>query len=492
MNGLAGRSAEELLRLLRAREVSALEVVRDHLARIELVDRELGAVLRVNDRAEDDARAVDARIAAGDAGTLAGLPIALKDNLLTAGLATTAGSRILEGFVPARDATVVARIRAAGAVILCKTNLDEFAMGSSTENSAFGPTRNPWDLTRVAGGSSGGSAAAVAAGLAPIALGSDTGGSVRQPAAFCGVVGLKPTYGRVSRFGLVAFGSSLDQIGPMSATVAGCALTLGVIAGGDPADSTSSSLPVPDYRAGLGEGVAGLRIGIAREYFDANLDPQIAGAMRAASAALVAAGARVEEVSLPNTRYSVPAYYLVATAEASSNLARYDGVRYGLRAAGSHSVGQMYRATRGEGFGDEVKRRIMLGTFALSAGYHDAFYGKAQRVRTLLRGDFERVFAAGVDLLLCPTTPTVAFRIGEKVDDPLAMYLSDVYTATANLAGVPAISVPAGTSAEGLPIGAQLLGADFSEAKLLRGAAVIEAALGPLAPIAPRKAAAIP
>jgi aspartyl-tRNA(Asn)/glutamyl-tRNA(Gln) amidotransferase subunit A len=328
--------------------------------------------------------------------------------------------------------------------------------------------------------------------MVPLSLGSDTGGSIRQPAALCGVLGLKPTYGRVSRWGLVAFGSSLDQIGPLATTVAGCARVLGAIAGHDPADSTSATAPLEDYDAALARGVAGLRIGLPREYFDASLDGEIAGAIRAASAALEAAGARIEEVSLPHSRYSVPAYYLVATAEASSNLARYDGVRYGLRSAPNGSLGDMYRATRGEGFGEEVKRRIMLGTFALSAGYHDAFYGKAQRVRTLLRDDFEQVFATGVDLLLGPTTPTAAFRLGEKVDDPLAMYLSDVYTATANLAGVPALSVPAGTNALGLPMGAQLVGPDFSESVLLRAAAVVEAALGPIAPIEPRGVVATP
>jgi len=488
MSRLAELDAGEILRLIRNGDLSALEVLRDHLDRLEALDRPIHALLRVNPRAEEEARDQDREIRAGRAGPLAGLPLALKDNLLTEGLETTCASRILANFVPTRDATAVARLRAAGAVVLCKTNLDEFAMGSSTENSAFGPTRNPWDLERVPGGSSGGSAAAVAAGIAPVALGSDTGGSVRQPAAFCGVVGLKPTYGRVSRYGLVAFGSSLDQIGPITRSVADAARVLSSMAGTDPADSTSSSAPVDDYVGALEGGVRGLRVGLPNEYFGNGIAPEIAAAVRGAAARLEGEGARVEEVSLPHTRYAIPTYYLVATAEASSNLARYDGVRYGIRVDAAGRLGEMYRATRGAGFGDEVKRRILLGTFALSAGYHDAFYGKAQRVRALLRRDFAHVFERGVDLLLCPTTPTTAFRLGEKIADPLAMYLSDVCTATLNLAGLPAISVPLHLSSSGLPIAAQIAAPDFSEALLFRTGAVLERLFGRLAPPPSRSA----
>ncbi len=482
MTRLMGLDAGEILRLLGERRTTAREVMRDHLAGIDALDGRIRAVLRVNPRAEEEAEHRDEEIASGRGGPLAGLPVAIKDNLLTEGLETNCASRILEGFLPTRDATAVARLRAAGAVVLCKTNMDEFAMGSSTENSAFGPTRNPWDFDRVPGGSSGGSAAAVAAGLAPVALGSDTGGSVRQPAAFCGVVGLKPTYGRVSRFGLVAFGSSLDQVGPLTATVADSARMLQVIAGSDALDSTSSRAPVPGYLAALEEGVKGLVVGLPREYFGEGLDGEIEQAVHRAASQLEESGARVMDVALPHTRYSIPTYYLVATAEASSNLARYDGVRYGLRVDPGGRFRDMVRATRGKGFGTEVKRRIMLGTYALSAGYYDAFYGKAERVRALVRHDFLDVFRAGVDVLLCPTTPTTAFRLGEKSDDPLAMYLSDVYTATINLAGLPAISVPVGLSSEGLPVGAQLVGPDFSEAVLLRVAAALERACGRLRP----------
>jgi len=480
MTQLAGATVEELLALLNSRQASALEVTRAHLARIAAVDGDLHAVLRTNPNAEDEARAQDQLRQAGSAGPLSGIPIAVKDNLATKGIETTCGSRILEGFVPLRDATVVARMRAAGAVLLCKTNLDEFAMGSSTENSAYGPTKNPWDRARVPGGSSGGSAAAVAAGLAPLALGSDTGGSVRQPAAFCGLAGLKPTYGRVSRLGLVAFGSSLDQVGPLTRTVGDCALALEALAGNDPLDSTSSTHPVDRYSETAASGVHGLTIGIPQEFFGAGLDPEIDAAVRSAAAALERDGARLRSVSLPHAHFSVPVYYLVATAEASSNLARYDGVRYGRRARQAPRLRDMYEATRGEGFGNEVKRRIMLGTFALSAGYADAFYGKALRVRTLLLRDFTDLFASGVDLVLCPTTPTPAFRLGEKTHDPLAMYLSDVYTVLANLAGLPAISVPCGISKDRLPIGAQVVGPAFGESLVLRAATAIERAAGRL------------
>lgn len=399
--------------------------------------------------------------------------MAVKDIICTQELPTTCGSRILEGWLPPYDATVVTRLRDAGAIVLGKTNLDEFAMGSSTENSAFGPTRNPWDLERVPGGSSGGSAAAVAAGMAPLALGSDTGGSIRQPAGFTGVVGLKPTYGRVSRYGLVAFASSLDQIGPMTRTVADAALLLRVIAGHDPRDSTSADLPVPDYAAALNGRADGLRIGIAREAFGAGLQPEVREAVMAAAGVLEGLGASLTEVSLPAIDYALPTYYLLATSEASANLARYDGVQYGLRVR-TDDIFSMYTRTRRQGFGSEVKRRIMLGTYALSAGYYEGFFLKAQRVRTLVRKDFLDAFAR-VDLVLMPVSPTVAFRLGEKVDDPLQMYLADVYTIPVNLAGLPGISVPCGL-AGGLPIGLQLIGRPFDEATVLRAAHAYEQA----------------
>jgi aspartyl-tRNA(Asn)/glutamyl-tRNA(Gln) amidotransferase subunit A len=392
---------------------------------------------------------------------------------VTAGLATTAGSKILAGWVPPYDAGVVTRLRDAGAILLGKANCDEFAMGSSTENSAFHPTRNPWDPTRVPGGSSGGSAAAVAAGLCAASLGSDTGGSIRQPAAFCGVVGLKPTYGRVSRWGLIAFASSLDQVGPMARSVEDAALLLEVIAGHDPRDATSLTAPVPSYRAGLGAGVAGLRVGLPREYFADGLDPEIRAALDRTAEALRAAGAVVSEVTLPHTAAALPTYYLVAPAEASSNLARYDGVRFGLR-VDAPTLLDVYRKSRGAGFGPEVKRRIMLGTYALRAGYYDAFYKKAQQVRTLIKRDFDQAFAA-VDVLLTPTTPTAAFAFGAKAT-PYDMYLADVFTLSCNLAGIPGLSVPCGQTADGLPIGAQLLGKALDEATLLRVGAAIEAA----------------
>jgi len=397
----------------------------------------------------------------------------VKDNLCTVDFPTTCGSRILGRWISPYDATVVARLRRAGAIVIGKTNLDEFAMGSSTENSAFGPTRNPWDPSRVPGGSSGGSAAAVAASFVPLALGSDTGGSIRQPAGFCGVVGLKPTYGRVSRYGLVAFASSLDQVGPLAATVADAALLLGVIAGGDPRDSTSVEAPVPDYTQSLTGTVRGLRIGLAREAFGEGLDSTVRDAVMAASRVLEAHGAEVMEVSLPTIAYALPTYYLLATSEASTNLARYDGVRYGLRAA-APDLYAMYTRTRRDGFGAEVKRRIMLGTYALSAGYYEGFFLKAQRVRTLVRSDFARAFEQ-VDLVLMPTSPTVPFRLGEKVEDPLQMYLADVYTIPVNLAGLPGISVPCGL-AGGLPIGLQLIGRPFDEETVLRAAHAYEQA----------------
>jgi aspartyl-tRNA(Asn)/glutamyl-tRNA(Gln) amidotransferase subunit A len=399
------------------------------------------------------------------------VPIALKDNLSTIGVPTTASSRILEGFVPPYDATVVQRLERAGAVIVGKTNLDEFAMGSSTENSAFGPSRNPWDLERTPGGSSGGSAVAVAACLVPAALGSDTGGSIRQPAALSGIVGLKPTYGRVSRYGLLAFASSLDQIGPLTRTAADAALLLQVIAGADPCDSTAAAEPVPDLRASLSGDVQGVRIGVPRGVLGEGVDEDVLRGFDRAVDVLRARGAQVIDVELPHARYAIPIYYLIATAEASSNLARYDGVRYGYRAPLSEdaTLQEMYDRTRDQGFGAEVKRRIMLGTYVLSAGYYDAYYLKAQQVRTLLRRDYERAFEQ-VDMVAMPTTPTPAFKLGEKTDDPLQMYLADVFTVSANLAGLPGISVPCGFSRSNLPIGIQLTGRPFDEASLLRSA----------------------
>ena len=428
------------------------------------------------DQARAAADAVDARVAAGqDPGPLAGVPVALKDNLCTRGVPTTCSSRILDGWRPPYDATVVQRLAAAGAVVVGKTNLDEFAMGSSTENSAFGPTRNPRDTSRVPGGSSGGSAAAVAAGFAPLALGSDTGGSIRQPAAFCGVVGVKPTYGVVSRYGLVAFASSLDQIGPFAATVADAALLLEAIAGHDPMDSTSIPRAAPAISAGLAGGVEGLRVGLVRELIT-GVDADVEACVRRAADALADAGAKVDDVSLPMTVHGLAAYYLIAPAEASSNLARYDGVRYGLRVDGS-DVAAMNAATRGAGFGAEVKRRIMLGTYALSAGYYDAYYGQAQRVRTLIIQDFEAAYEQ-FDVLLSPTAPTTAFAFGARTADPLTMYMSDVCTIPSNLAGHPALSLPFGAGDDGLPVGVQVMAPALGEPVMFRVAAALEAARG--------------
>ncbi len=451
------------------------EAVEAYLARIERLDRDLGAYLTVTrDAALAAARAADARyLTSAPLGPLDGVPVAVKDVLCTVGVRTTCGSRILEAFVPPYDATTVARLRAAGAVILGKTNMDEFAMGSSTEHSAFKPTRNPWDLARVPGGSSGGSAAAVAGDLAVAALGTDTGGSIRQPAAFCGLVGFKPTYGRVSRYGLVAFASSLDQVGPFARDVRDCALLLGVIAGHDRRDATSLVAPVPDYAATLGGGARGLRLGVPREYFNEGVDPDVARSVREAIGVLRDLGAITEEISLPNTDYGIAVYYILAPAEASSNLARYDGVKYGLRVPGRDVI-EMSGRTRAAGFGAEVKRRVMLGTYALSAGYYDAYYGRAQKVRTLVRRDFEAAFAH-VDLIVAPTTPNVAFKHGEK-EDPLSMYLNDVFTVPGNLAGIPAVSVRCGFSRDGLPIGLQLIGRPLEEATVLRAAYAYEQA----------------
>ncbi len=449
--------------------MSSRELVTAALARAERLQATLHAFLGLrNERALREADESDARRASGSArGPLDGIPVALKDNMVQVGEATTCASRILEGFVSPYDAAVVERLQQAGAVILGRTNMDEFAMGSSTENSAFGASRNPWDLTRTPGGSSGGSAAAVAAGIVPLAFGSDTGGSIRQPAACVGVAGMKPTYGRVSRWGLVAFASSLDQIGPFTRTAADCATALSAIAGHDPRDSTSLPEPVPDYAAALTGDVSGLVLGLPREYFEAKgADPAVLESVHEAVSELEAAGAKVREVSLPHTKYGIAVYYLIAPAEASSNLARYDGVRYGHRAANPHDLADLYHRSRSEGFGPEVKRRILLGTYVLSAGYYDAYYRKAQQVRTLLRRDFEEAFR-GCDAIVTPTAPTTAFRIGEKSSDPLSMYLSDIYTVTANLAGIPGLSVPCGF-VEGLPVGLQILGRPLEEATVLR------------------------
>jgi aspartyl-tRNA(Asn)/glutamyl-tRNA(Gln) amidotransferase subunit A len=454
-----------------AGRLSAAEVCEQALGRIEAVNPTLNAFNLVDsERARAQARDIDRRRAAGaPLGPLAGVPVALKDNLCVRGMRTTASSRILERYVPPYDATVVARLEAAGAVVVGKTNCDEFAMGSSNENSAFGPVRNPWSPDRTPGGSSGGSAAAVAAGCVPLALGSDTGGSIRQPAAFCGVVGLKPTYGRVSRYGLLAFASSLDQIGPIARTAADAALALAVIAGADPADATSSHEPVPDFGQALARGVAGLRIGIPRAFITAGVDAGVRAAFEAALDMLRGAGAALVDVDLPHTQYAIPVYYLIAIAEASSNLARYDGVRYGYRSprGGDGTVREMYSRTRDEGLGAEVKRRIMLGTYVLSAGYYDAYYLKAQQVRTLLRSDYQRAFEA-VDVVAMPTSPIPPFALGEKTDDPLQMYLADIFTVSANLAGLPAISVPCGFVDDVLPVGLQFTGRMFDECTLLR------------------------
>lgn len=458
----------EALQRLERRDLSALELTRAVLDQIGALDDRLHAYLRLlPEAAMAQAEAADRRRAAGEAGPLEGIPLAIKDVICTRGVPTTCGSRMLQDFVPPYDATAVARLRAAGAILLGKTNTDEFTMGSSTEYSAFFTTANPWDLERVPGGSSGGSAAAVAAGMALGALGSDTGGSVRQPASLCGVVGLKPTYGRVSRYGLVAHGSSLDQIGPLTRDVEDAAILLRCIAGHDPLDSTSLDYPVPDYAAELKavSDLRGLRVGVPREYFIEGIEPGVEQAVRAALQVLADLGAELREVSLPHTAYGIPIYYLVATAEASSNLARYDGVRYGLRVE-HPDMWQTYFETRRAGFGPEVKRRIMLGTYALSAGYYDAYYLKAQQARTLLRRDFERAWQQ-VDVLACPTSPSVAFKMGQKMDDPLQMYLSDVFTVSLNLVGMCGISVPCGFC-NGLPVGLQLMGPALGETTILR------------------------
>jgi aspartyl-tRNA(Asn)/glutamyl-tRNA(Gln) amidotransferase subunit A len=461
-------SAAELAQVYAAGELSPVEVVKAYLDRIGAVNPRVNAFITVTpDDALLGAEEAEKRIAAGNQTPLTGVPLAIKDVLCTKGTRTTCGSSILSDFVPPYDAFIVERLKAEGALILGKTNCDEFAMGSSNEHSAFGPVHNPWNLDYIPGGSSGGSAAATAARLCAAAVGTDTGGSIRQPAGHCGVVGLKPTYGRVSRYGLVAFASSLDQAGPITRTVADAALMMNVLAGHDPADSTSAPSPVPDYARAWDRDLKGIRVGLPKEYFIEGLDPEVEAAVRTAVQTLAGLGAEVKEVSLPHTEYGVAAYYIVAPAEASSNLARYDGVRYTRRDPDARNLADMFLESRSAGFGPEVTRRIMIGTYVLSAGYYDAYYKKATQVRTLIRRDFENAFQ-DVDVIACPIAPTPPFKIGEMVGDPLSMYLSDVFTLCINMAGVPGLSVPCGRTATGLPIGLQLLGGYFQEETLLR------------------------
>jgi aspartyl-tRNA(Asn)/glutamyl-tRNA(Gln) amidotransferase subunit A len=463
-------SACEIRAAVRSREVSAVEVCREALDRITRLDPKLHAFLHVDEKGSLDRAARLDRDRPADA-PLLGVPVALKDNICTQGMQTTAGSRLLEHYVPPYSAAVVERLERAGAIVVGKTNCDEFAMGSSTEHSAFGPSRNPWDIERIPGGSSGGSAVAVAAGMVPLALGSETGGSIRQPAALCGIPGLKPTYGRVSRYGLIAFGSSLDQIGPFARSTRDMAALFGVIAGMDPRDATSADEAVPDYSAALTGDITGLRVGVPRDLLKEGVEAGVREAFESGLRELVRSGAKVSEVALPHASLAIPVYYLVANAEASSNLARYDGVRYGTRAEAA-TLAEVYYRTRAR-FGAEVKRRIMIGTFVLSAGYYDAYYVKAQQVRALIRKDYDEAFAQ-VDVVALPTSPTVAFKLGERTADPLQMYLSDVFTAAANLAGLPAISMPCGLTKEKLPVGLQLTARPFDEATLLRAADVLE------------------
>ena len=474
---VSSQSAVELIGQLNRGDVTSLELTEASLNSIAARDADIRAFLSTNaEAALAQAKAIDERRKAGQPiGKLAGLPIAIKDNMCVIGTKTTCASRILENFVPPYDAGVIEKLKAADAVIVGKTNLDEFAMGSSTENSAFQVTRNPWNLEHTVGGSSGGSAAAVAAKMVSLSLGSDTGGSIRQPAGFCGVVGMKPTYGRVSRYGLVAYASSLDQIGPFATDVASAALLLEVISGHDGRDSTSVDRPVPEYSQTVDQPLTGLRVGIAREHFVEGLDREVEAAIRKSLDVYRSLGAEIVELSLPHSKYAIATYYLIAASEASSNLARFDGVHYGHRAANFSNLIDMYSASRGEGFGAEVKRRIMLGTYALSAGYYDAYYLKALKVRRLIRRDFDAAFEQ-CDVLASPIASTPAFRLGELVNDPLAMYLSDIYTISANLAGIPGLSLPCGLSSTGLPIGLQLLAAPFEEDKLLRAARMFERA----------------
>lgn len=466
----------ELNERLARKEIAATEILDSVFRRIDEVEEKVHAYISLmRDEAYEQAKEADHRLSRGEATALTGIPIALKDICCTKGLPTTCGSRMLENFIPPYDATVVEKLKAAGAVFVGKTNMDEFAMGSSTETSYFGITTNPWDTDRIPGGSSGGSAAAVAAYECIAAIGSDTGGSIRQPAALCGVVGLKPTYGRVSRFGLIAFASSLDQIGPITRDVTDCAIMMNCIAGYDPRESTSVPEPVPDYRQFLNREIKGWTIGVPREYFIEGIDPEVEAVVRRAIATLQGLGARIEEVSLPHTPYCVATYYIIAPAEASSNLARYDGVKYGYRSAEGRDLVEVYKKTRSQGFGDEVKRRIIIGTYVLSAGYYEAYYKKASQVRALIRRDFDQAFEK-CDVVITPTSPTAAFRLGEKREDPIQMYLSDIFTISANLAGIPGMSIPGGFTKEGLPVGIQFLAKHFEEGKLIQVAHAFEQA----------------
>jgi len=466
----------EISDLLKKKETTSRAVTESVLARIASVDERVKAYLTVTaDAALARAEQADRERSSGTTSPVLGVPIAIKDNMCTEGVRTTCASKILGNFIPPYSATVVARLQQAGSVMPGKVNMDEFAMGSSTENSGFMVTKNPWDLERIPGGSSGGSAAAVAAGECIAALGSDTGGSIRQPAACCGVVGLKPTYGRVSRYGLVAFASSLDQIGPITKDVTDAAILLNIISGHDERDSTSADVPAPDFTKSLVRDLKGVKVGIPKEYFIEGMDPEVDRAVRSAVKTLEALGATVVDVTLPHTGYAVATYYILATSEASSNLARYDGVKYGYRASGAKDLLEMYTKSRSQGFGPEVKRRIMLGTYALSAGYYDAYYKKGQQARTLIKRDFEEAFRRA-DIIATPTAPTAAFKIGEKSSDPLQMYLSDIFTISVNLAGIPGISIPCGFTAGGLPVGLQLLGRHFDEASILRAAYAYEQA----------------
>ncbi len=481
MSDWTGAGVSEIAAAVKSKKVSAAEVMEAHLSRIAAKNENIHAFLgRDDDKARAQAKATDAQVARGeDPGKLAGVPIAIKDAIHVMGLPTTCGSKILKQFEPPYEATVIQRLRNEGAIVIAKANMDEFAMGSSNENSAFGPVRNPWDASRVPGGSSGGSAAAVSAGFSAMALGSDTGGSIRQPAALCGVVGLKPTYSRVSRYGLVAFASSLDQIGPLTRSSKDAALVLSVIAGQDVHDATSSPRPVDDYVGGLDQKVSGLRVGVPRDFLKSGVEPGVMAEFEKTITALQKDGAQIVDVALPNAPHAIATYYLVATAEASSNLARFDGVRYGLRAdstAARGSLKDMYGETRDAGFGPEVKRRIVLGTFVLSSGYYDAYYLRAQKVRTLIRRDFETAFKS-CDVIATPTTPSTAFKLGEKTANPLEMYLADVFTVPANLAGIPGLSVPCGFSS-GLPVGLQFLGPAFAESTLLRAGHAVERLMG--------------
>ncbi len=466
--GLNRETAHSLIKMMKEGKVCPRYIMEDTLKRIDAVDKKIKAFV-----ARVDSKDLLRRSGEGKKGSLAGIPVALKDNLCEAGASTTCSSRILKGFKPPYSATVAEKLEEEGAIIIGKLNMDEFAFGSSCETSCYGATRNPWDTERIPGGSSGGSAAAVASDETVMALGSDTGGSIRQPAALCGVVGMKPTYGRVSRYGLIAFASSLDQIGPITKDVADCALLLKVIAGHDEKDSTSADLPVPDYTGFLGFDVKGMTAGVPKEYFVEGLDPEVAKAVKEAIDVFKGLGVKIEEISLPHTKYAVSTYYIIAPAEASSNLARFDGVQYGFRGESHKDIPELYSSTRSQGFGDEAKRRIMLGTYVLSSGYYDAYYLKASKVRTRIKEDFDRAFK-GCDFILTPTSPTAAFRIGERLNDLLSMYLSDVYTIPANLAGIPAISIPCGFTAGGLPIGLQILAQAFREDNIFKAAHAFE------------------